>query len=216
MTYIVGGKLDDNPFLMIDCKVSNQEQGYIFEDKVVSFNSNKSEAYFCQMGCAVIKSLITMVDIILTYQNKKIDLFNHDDINWLFREINEAIKYSNLNIPSGDNLLFFISKNDICKYSVSYDIKRKEYINIVKTTIKNYECLTSNSIICRNVNTQSDKLKSYCKDIIEQEKMGLVDDLKDRFTFIYSAGDQLIYDFPFKSKNDVINMINSMGFEKLE
>jgi len=215
MTYIVGGKLDITPFLLIDCKQENKEGHLLFSDKVVSFNSYKDEAFFCQMGHGIIKHLITMVDYILTFEKRKIDLFDVKDIRWLFDEINAAIEYSKYDFTTEDNCLFIISTNDICKYNISFDKEKKKYHNISQVTIAINECLSSNSAQCRHVNVAASDIEAYCKDVIEQEKLGVVDDLKDRYTFIISDGDKLNYHFPYKSRNDVINMFTDMGFDKL-
>jgi len=216
MTYIVGGKLNNAPFLMIDCKVQNTEKEFKFQDKVVSFNSYNTVAFYCQMGHAIIKHFITMYDYMLTFGNKKINVCDINDIKEMFCVINEAIHKSNFDINTiDDNHLFFITKDDICKYKVSFNNDEKKYFNITKIQINNNECVTSNSVLKRNVNVESGELKDFCKSVIEQEKMGIEDDLKDRFTFIKSNGNELIYDFPYKSTNDIINMFTEMGFDKL-
>jgi hypothetical protein len=50
MTYIIGRKLNNNPFLMIDCKVKNEKEEWYYLDKSSNFNSNIDETYFYQMG----------------------------------------------------------------------------------------------------------------------------------------------------------------------
>lgn len=216
MTYIVGGKLNNIPFLLIDCKAKNEDGSLTFYDKVVSFNSHKEEAYFCQMGNAYIKDLITMSDYIMTYEKRKIDVFDFKDILKLFDEINVAIQYSEIDYVSDYNSLFFISKSDVCKYNVYFDKDKKKFYNISQVKIESNKCITSNSILTRDVRTQVKDLKDFCKNVIEQEKMGVPDDLKDRYTFLTCDGNCLRYDFPYKSKYDIINMFTNMGFDKLQ
>jgi hypothetical protein len=216
MTYIVGGKLDNRPFLMIDCKQENQNGQFLFADKVVSFNSHESEAYFCQMGHGIVKHFITMIDYSLTFEERKINLFDVRDIRWVFDTINEAIQYSKYEFTSKDHCLFFISKDNICKYTVLFDNKERRYHHVSQYTIENNQCYSSNSPACRQVNVQESDLEEFCKVVIEEEKAGIVDDLKDRYTYIYSDGEKLKYQYPFKSKRDVFNMFTSMGFDKLD
>lgn len=220
MTYIVGGKLDNQPFLMVDCKIENRKENedvkYLFADKVVSFNSHIDEAFFCQMGHQLLKHFITMVDYMLTVEKRKIDVFDLKTMRDIFDEINNAFSYSHLNFMSDDSSLFFISKNDICKYEISFDNEQKKYAVRWQVKIKNNKCLTSNSPEERNVNCVEGDLKEFCKWIIVQERRREIDDLKDRFTFISSDGNKLNYEYPYLSKNDIINQFASMGFDKLE
>lgn len=216
MTYIVGGKLNSNPFLMIDCKVQNDKDIWYFQDKVVSFNSGIDDTYFCQMGHSIIKHFIMMYDYIMTVKGEKINVFELVEIKKMFDEINYALEYSNYDFKSeGGNTLFFISKNDICKYIVNFNNETKKYNNISQVKIENNKCSTSNSPISRDVNIKQPDLKKFCQDVIEDEKMGIPDDLKDRYTFIYTLENKLNYAFPYKSKEDIINQFTDMGFEKL-
>ena len=217
MTYIVGGKLGNNPFLMIDCKVKNNENEWLYQDKVVSFNSGIDETYFCQMGHSIIKHFIIMYDYIKTYKNEKLNVFEKNEIKKMFDKINAAIEYSGYDFRSeGGNTLFFISKNDICKYTVEFNNETKRYFNISQVKIEDNNCSTSNSILSRPVNVGHSDLREFCKNIIEEEKAGIVDDLKDRYTFIYTLDDKLNYKFPHKSEKDIINQFTEMGFDNLE
>jgi len=217
MTYIVGGKLGNNPFLMIDCKVQHEESKWLFQDKVVSFNSGEDEIYYCQMGHAIIKQFIMMYDYIKTHEGEKINVFDKDEIKRMFDEINSAIEYSNFDFKSkGENILFFISKNDICKYTVKFNNETRKYYNISQVNIDENKCSTSNSPLTRHVGISQSELKEFCKSIIEEEKMGIPDDLKDRYTFIYTLDNEINYEFPYKSKYDVINQFMGMDFGNIE
>lgn len=214
MTYIVGGKLNNNPFLMIDCKTQVNQNTYYYNDKVEGFNSVIDETYFCQMGHTDVKKFIQMYDYILHYRKITIDVFNIRDVRNMFDDINQIITNTGYNI-NGDrgNHIYFISKNNICSYTVN--IINNRYCQIQQNNIGNNTCSTSNSPQIRNVNVHFNSLENFCKNIIEEEKCGIIDDLKDRYTFIICNDNTLHYKYPHKNEDDIINMLFDKGFNNL-
>ena len=213
MTFIVGGKKNNLPFLMVDCIVKADDRE-IFYDKVEKFSSCVDDTYFCQMGDADLKEFIWSYDRILEFRNEKIDVFNVKDVKVMFNEINNIIKISGYETHDyKEHCLFFISKSNIIKYCVKFDNKTKTYFNIYHVDINNNECACSNSVLTRDVDINID-LKSFCIKIINYESNNSID-FKDRFSFLRSDGNNIIREYPYKSEYDIINSFFRMGFDKI-
>lgn len=215
MTYIVAGKRNNNPFLAIDCKYTDGKKFY-YTDKVVKLESCIEETYFCQMGHIHTKCFVCMYDNYLKFKGIKFDFTNKNDILKMIGFINYTIEYTKFPIQDyKENYLFFISKNEVYKYTLHFDFATKKYLNNVQQqTINNDESMTSNSVLLRDF-AGIDRVE-YCKSIIEVEKMGVIDDLKDRYTMIVSNGIEIDYTSPHKTEYDIIVMELGLEFDELD
>jgi hypothetical protein len=216
MTYIVGGKFENNPFLMIDCKGVDEEGKALYSDKVVKLSSTEEDVYFCQMGHTGTKFLFQIFDEILTFEGKKFNVFDIQEIIKVFDKLSIIVQETDIDtIHYGENDLFFISNDKITKYVIQFDMLNKKFHRIYEVNVKNNECMSSNSPLIRDVVLNDINLNEFCKDVIEKEKNGIFDELKDRYTFIQSDGEKMIYHSPHKSRNDIVNMYLGLGFDKL-
>ena len=77
MTFIVAGKFNNNPFLMVDSVVSGNEHNngkyYYFKNKLYKLNSSRDDMYFTLSGTAIILDILAEYDLWLIRQDGFID-----------------------------------------------------------------------------------------------------------------------------------------------
>lgn len=212
MTYITGGRFNNNPFLMIDSYCEDQNGNGIYSDKVEKITSSKEDLYFCQMGFTGVKWLVLIYNLILEFEQREINFFDKDEFISMMDDISKIVQETGHDTTNFDeNVFFFISRNNIVKYELYFDSQNKKFHRISLTNVENNQCVTSNSCLVNNVDNSD--LETYCKSVIKQE-MHCNDDLI-RYSFLISDGEKLTYQPSHKSRKDMINMFFNLGFDKL-
>ena|ERR1035437_856575 len=213
MTYIAGGRFNNNPFLMIDSYGEDEKGNGIYSDKVEKITSSQEDLYFCQMGYTGVKWLILIYNLILDFEKREINFFDKAEFISMMDDLSKIVQETGYDTTNFDeNVLFFISRSDIVKYELHFDSHNKKFHRISQSIVKNNECITSNS--CRVFKVNNSNLETFCKSVIKQE-MHCTDDLI-RYSFLQSDGDKLIYQPSHKSRNDIINMCFQLGFNKIQ
>jgi len=218
MTFIVGGKYNNYPFLAVDSKILDHSEKLPknkYEEKLRQFDSSMDKTYFCLMGQSMVKRLISLFDEYLKFNNELFDFTNSNDIKKLIKFLNYIKKEYHPSLEFGENILFFISTKEVRKYTF---LKQENlYFNEIPqtTAINNNEILNSNSPICDNVRFNTD-IKTQCKAIIDRESVGNDTDLRDRIAYLISNGEELEYTKPHKDFYDIVAMYLYFDFETLD
>jgi hypothetical protein len=226
MTYIIAGKLNNNPFLMVDCVGTTANGEHQFMNKLNKLKSTKDETFSVITGYDAFQYAINFFDT-KCYENDIIfDIENESQINEIL-ELYEFLK-NNEKYTKGYDIekdfyhtgLFFISKNNIVWYLINKD--EGKMVIRKKSRILNNQILDD---IATTFNTDDfnfkniDEIINYCKTTIikhykrKEETKNL--DLKDKFSFIMFNENEKIKIFPYENNEELIDSIIGCDYSKI-
>ncbi len=230
MTYIICGKIDNNPFLMVDCAgIPTNGEDYIYHDKLVRLTATKKETYVTLTGQNAFQKAIEIFDNKCYLKHITFDFENIEQINEIldiYRILISRNEFSN-GIDLWEKFIyvkiFFINESDVFFYIIKKDVETNGF-NIIDNKIRQ---LKNDTImdVCGHETTdfhklQDDELIEYCKKtIINEHKLlrgrdGL--DLKDRFSYITFNNSVRKYINPSKNDEELVLSFICGKYEELD
>jgi hypothetical protein len=210
MTLIVAGKLDNNPFLMVDC-VGKQEDKFTFINKLTKFRSAK-DTFYTLCGSDRFMYAISIYDEKIFLENKVIN-FNDDSF------LNEVLEIYQLLIKrpeikgSGNseeiNRIYVLNKDSIHFYDINFDEDDKIKDRVVTHIKNNYIVLPISPINppeeIKNINDILPDIYQYCTSrIIAANRNNNGITLKNRFSFIHFADNNVDLRLPTKNNYEIV------------
>lgn len=190
MTYIVCGKLNNKPFLMVDSVVTSTENNvkkYHYREKLTKLSSTKNETFFTVMGSDAFVYSINLYDRKCHINNKTFNITNIDQINEvleLYKLIIKRVEYhKNTPRENSFNRIYFIDNNGVYYYTITEQIKAMPIVELENNQIiKPYSSFDTPNNIDKSF-VDDNELIDYCKNLINKyQEYGF--DLKNRFSFI--------------------------------
>lgn len=206
MTYIVCGKINNNPFLMVDSVITSKEKDnkkYHYHEKLNKLITTKTDTFFTVMGSGAFIHAINIFDKNCHLNKTIFDFKNEEQINEILEIYKLIIKRPEYNkttpFENSFNRIYFIDNSSVFYYTITEQIKAMPIVELKNNEIiKPYSSFyTPNNIDKSLVN--KNELIDYCKNLIN--KYHEYDfDLKNRFSFV-------IYD---NNNMDFINSSNNL------
>ena len=229
MTYIICGKFNNNPFLMVDCVATNRDVNgicsYKYVDKLIKLISPKEETFVTLTGQDTFLHAINIFDNKCHHNNINFDFEDINHINEIFEIYKLLIVRNELN--NGRNLwdefgfvkIFFVTKSNVKYYVLKKDIE-KRWFTLGGLTIQEIENNKTMECKCGIFTYQfkdEEDVKQYCKDEIKKsclEKYGF--DLKDRFSFIIFKDDKQLYEPSAITNEELVSLFVGEKYDDLK
>lgn len=217
MTYIVGGKLNNVPFLMVDCIASGGNKTS-FNNKLNKLESSEN-TFFTLTGNRELAHVIQILDSWLSINDLENDFMTgHNSMNsaieifYKYSDFQECLK--NINFQPSENRVFFINKDNLVYFDIKVHNSKLSIFN--KVVLDNFSKI--NSIMFNDpvsIDNITNSLYDYCKnEILSLSIIGNA--FKDRFSFITFKEEKPIVKYPYKDQFDIINEVFDLGFDKLK
>ena len=226
MTYIVCGKINHKPFLMVDCvatKKINDVKTYHYTDKLSRLISSTEESYYCLTGKDAFEYAINAFDRKCFQNDINFDFKNIEHINEILELYKIIIKKPEYN--GGQDIMgefiyckiYFITRTDVYYYLITKDCSD----NLILSEIKEVE---NNKIVngfepenIQNPDASNEEQIEICKKLIRcSSSQGYGIDLKDRFSSIMFDGNKKIYIDPSRNNNELVMTLIRGKYEELD
>ena len=213
MTYIISGKLNNKPFLMIDSVSSSTDKKGVkthnFSLKLERLRSAE-DTYFCLTGSQILSMCIENYDAILYKEHKTFDYTNKlfwDEIRAMYTTCCNGLD-PHYKVKEADGArVYFIDKDNVTYYNLAITP-----FNTQKSIIANNKVILPNGAYNPQVplSINPDKtLYDFCKKQIElanSERLpgDKVKDFDNRFAFLtFDENGKSIYTSPLRKSSEV-------------
>ena len=211
MTYIVSGKLNNCPFLMIDCVATTITINLLTTKKKLI--TTEEDTYFCHTGIDAYQFAVDCFDEKCYINNEKFDFKNINHINEILEIFKLLIirpEYNQIGIKiNNDCRLYFINKNGVYYYNVDSDGDLYDLVEVPNNTYIKPDNYLVTPIEIKIKIENNDELITFCKNkILNAQNYGI--DIKDRLSYIiFNENQQLINNSIKNNKELVLSMVGA-------
>lgn len=214
MTYIVPGKFKNNPFLMVDCVATGEENNtkiYLFRNKLKKLISAENETYFCLTGADAYQYAIEGFDEKCYWNDEKFDFKNIEHIEEildLFKTFSGYTQYNKGTKIGNFCRLYFINKSNVYYYNIDDDGKLTHLHEIPNNSFIKPNDATNDPVTINSDFENNEQLIDFCKNEILRYKGYNGLDFKDKFSYVtFSDNGKLISNSLKNNKEIVLSMI---------
>lgn len=221
MTYIISGKLNNKPFLMVDCVATNKNgeyKTYHFRNKLNKLITTEIDTFFCFTGIDAYQHAINAFDEKCHIHNKNFDFKNINHINEILEIIDYLIKrneYNNNRTIFLDCRMYFINKNGVYYYNINRDGNLSEMFEIPNNRYIEPEDFMNTPIKFKKVIKNNDELINFSKDrILKVQDYGI--DMKNKFSYALYDENNLILENSIKNNKELVLSMVCGKYNELE
>lgn len=190
MTYIVCGKINNNPFLMVDSVITSNENNnkkYHYHEKLNKLITTKNETFFTVMGSGAFVHAINIFDKKCHLNKIIFDFKNEVQVNEILEIYKLIIKRPEYNKTTPHensfNRIYFIDNRSVFYYTIMEQIKAMPIVELKNNEIiKPYSSFDTPNNIDKSF-ADNNELVDYCKNLINRYQEYSFD-LKNRFSFV--------------------------------
>lgn len=218
MTYIVGGKYKNKPFLMVDSIASEDKDGTTSKTFTVKLKKLESsiDTYFCLTGPQFFSMSLQMLDVYLLYKDTKSDFINNPkDIEKLKKAI-QKIGLSRKNNKTETGVFFFINKEEVYCVFIELDAQ-----NVAKVMPSSFKIPDEHFYIepdmwggYQKMDDIEIGLKEFCENAIIN--IAPKEDFKNRFSYIEFNGNDLKVEQSIQHFSDVLAMVFNTPYADID
>jgi hypothetical protein len=217
MTYIVGEKRSNKPFLMVD-SIASEKKGEIisktFTVKLKKLESSK-DTYFCLTGPELFSNSLEILDAFFLYKNINSDFINNNNDIEKLKETIQKIGLARENKELKTGLFFFINKNDV--FCVDIELNALNDVYSRKTPFKIGDgkfFISPNTYGIEKIDDTTSSLYEFCKKAIEH--IAPHENFKGKFSFIEFDGTDLKVEQPIHHFSDIYAMVFNTPYSEID
>jgi uncharacterized protein YcgL (UPF0745 family) len=217
MTHVIAGKLNNKPFLMVDCigtKKENTKDGcYVFVNKLNKFSSIK-DCFYTIAGSDRFKYAITLYDQKCHNENITTNFnesFFIDEVLDFFLKLIKRPESGGSGLYNNKfNRIYIIQSDNLLYYDIKLD-ENDENPEITKTIVENNHIIPVEFIygIPKKIKVEEyDNLDMYQYCLSKIKNVINIDcdnfNIKNRVSYVSFLNNNLDFRLPFKNNNDYI------------